>query len=402
MATIATVLRKDKINKKGLAPIHFRITRHRKSRYISSSIYIEPKHWNKKKEIVKPSHPNSVQVNNHLSKKYSELQAEVLNLETTSKAITTPKLKEKILGANPKEFIPFAEKSLERYLSNGQIGTHDKNRSVVRKLKAYLGDRSVSFQDLDIKFIHDYEDYLKTKLGNGINTVHKDMKYIRQLFNDAIRQGIIDANLNPFRQYQIKLEKTQREYLTETELKQLIILELTPYSRLDLHRDMFVFCAYVGGLRVSDILKLQRSNFDGAHIDFTIKKTKRQLSIKLPNRALTIIEKWKTSPNASERFLFPIFADSIDLDNPIELDKRISGATAYINKNLKILAKKAGITKKLSFHISRHTWATRALRKGISIDKVSKLMGHAAIRETQIYAKIVNEELDKAMDVFND
>lgn len=87
---------------------------------------------------------------------------------------------------------------------------------------------------------------------------------------------------------------------------------------------------------------------------------------------------------------------------PEEAYSQISSATAYINKNLKLLAKKATIEKPLSFHISRHTWATRALRKGISIDKVSKLMGHAQLRETQIYAKIVNEELDKAMDVFND
>ena len=87
---------------------------------------------------------------------------------------------------------------------------------------------------------------------------------------------------------------------------------------------------------------------------------------------------------------------------PEEAYSQISSATAYINKNLKMLAKKAAIEKPLSFHITRHTWATRARRKGISIDKVSKLMGHAQLRETQIYAKIVNEELDKAMDVFND
>ncbi len=91
----------------------------------------------------------------------------------------------------------------------------------------------------------------------------------------------------------------------------------------------------------------------------------------------------------------------LDMNNPRLVDNEISSATAYINKNLKIIAGKVGIEKPLSFHISRHTWATRALRKGISIDKVSKIMGHAAIRETQIYAKIVNEELDKAMDVFN-
>ena len=94
--------------------------------------------------------------------------------------------------------------------------------------------------------------------------------------------------------------------------------------------------------------------------------------------------------------------DDLNENEPRELDNAISSASAYINKNLKIIAKKAGIEKPLSFHISRHTWATRALRKGISIDKVSKIMGHAQIRETKIYAKIVSEELDKAMDVFND
>ena len=93
--------------------------------------------------------------------------------------------------------------------------------------------------------------------------------------------------------------------------------------------------------------------------------------------------------------------NGIDLDNPEISYNQISSATAYINKNLKLLATKAEIEKPLSFHISRHTWATRALKKGISIDKVSKILGHAQIRETQIYAKIVNSELDKAMDVFN-
>ena len=80
----------------------------------------------------------------------------------------------------------------------------------------------------------------------------------------------------------------------------------------------------------------------------------------------------------------------------------ISGATAIVNKNLKIISKLAEIDKNISFHLSRHTFATRALTKGISIDKVSKLLGHSSIKETQIYAKIINTELDKAMDVFNE
>jgi integrase/recombinase XerD len=69
---------------------------------------------------------------------------------------------------------------------------------------------------------------------------------------------------------------------------------------------------------------------------------------------------------------------------------------------LKTIATKAKIEKKISFHTSRHTFATRALRKGMRIEYVSKLIGHSNIKTTQIYAKIVNEELDEAMDVFDE
>ncbi|MBC7747870.1 MAG: tyrosine-type recombinase/integrase, partial [Methylotenera sp.] len=75
--------------------------------------------------------------------------------------------------------------------------------------------------------------------------------------------------------------------------------------------------------------------------------------------------------------------------------------TALINKNLKFITKRAKVEKSISFHISRHTWATRALRLRVPIEIVSKILGHANIRETMIYAKIVNAEMDKAMDLFN-
>ena len=67
----------------------------------------------------------------------------------------------------------------------------------------------------------------------------------------------------------------------------------------------------------------------------------------------------------------------------------------------KILGRALEIQKHIHFHTSRHTFATRALRKGMRIEYVSKLLGHANIKTTQIYAKIVNEELDKAMEIFN-
>jgi integrase len=240
-----------------------------------------------------------------------------------------------------------------------------------------------------------------SELNNRQNTIQSNLKIIRKLINDAVKEDIMSRNDNPFYKFTIKSEKTQREFLTEDELKQLENLELRPNTKMYLHRDMYVFAAYAGGLRISDILTLKWSNFDGERILLKVQKTKSTLNIKLPNKALDILKLYKSPDTLPEHFLFPIFDNTIDYSNPKILHSAISSATAYTNKDLKLMSKKVNINKNISFHTSRHTFATWALRKGIRIEYVSKLLGHSNIKETQIYAKIVNEELDKAMEVFN-
>lgn len=402
MATISIVYRKDKLNKKGEAPIHFRIIKDRKINYISSGIMIPEDNWDAKKNCIKGKHPNSARFNSFISNKFTELQDQVFEHETISKSLTSRQLRDKIYGKKPTDFFAFADEAVEKYLSDGKVGTYDKNCSIIKKLKEYQKGISLTFQDITPEYLTKYEKYLKEHHTNKTNTVHKDMKFIRKLFNDAYSQDIIEHQLIPFNKYKMKTEKTQRMYLTEDELKQIENFKTTPGTRLELHRDMFIFASSAGGVRVSDMLQLQWKHFDGQHINFTIMKTNTQLSIKVPNKGIDIINKYRPAVPNPNAFIFPLLPADIDLTNPRELDTAISRATAYINKNLKIIATKLKIEKKVSFHISRHTFATRALRKGISIDKVSKLLGHSAIRETQIYAKIVSSELDKAMDVFNE
>lgn len=402
MASVSIVFRKDKLNKKSEAPIHFRIIKDRKINYISSGIMLPEENWDYKKNKIKSKHPNSARFNSFLSNKFTELQDQVFEHDTISKSLTTRQLRDKIYGKKPTDFFSFADEAIEKYLENGKIGTYDKNRSIIAKLKNYVGDKNLCFQDITLDFLVKYEKYLKDTHKNTTNTVYKDYKFIRKLFNDAYSQEIIEHQVNPFNKFKMKFEKTERVFLTEDELLLIANFQPTPGTRLELHRDMFVFAAYSGGLRVSDMLQLQWKHFDGVNINFTIQKTGTQLSIKVPTKGLEIIEKYKPKKADKNAFIFPMLPQDINLDDARLLDSAISSATAYINKNLKIIANKVGVEKHISFHISRHTWATRALRKGISIDKVSKLMGHSAIRETQIYAKIVNSELDKAMEVFND
>jgi site-specific recombinase XerD len=402
MATVKIELRRDKLNKQNESPLYFRVIKFRKSSRIPSGIYVPIDLWDDKNKKVKKGYPNSARVNAFIAKKMSELQETILDSESNIKTVTTKKLKEAILGKSPKDFFVFAQDEVNKFYSNGQIGTYRAQMSALSKVKEFVEYRDITFNEMDLDFLNKYENYMRTRQKLKTNTIHRHMKFLRKIFNEALRMDVISYDQNPFTKYKLKQEKTSRDFLSEDELEIIENLSINKTTKMNLHRWMFIFASYVGGVRISDVLKLRLSQYDGVHIHLTIHKTKNQLSIKIPNKAKEIIEMYISKDSKPSDFIFPCLPAEIDLNNPEELHTAISRCSAYINKNLKFIAEKAGIDKKLSFHISRHTWATRALRKGISIDKVSKLMGHAQLRETQIYAKIVNEELDKAMDVFND
>ena len=399
-ATVEIVFRKDKKNNNDEYPIHIRITKNRKVQYIATGYKLELSLWDLIRRKVKSNHPNSVRLNNHLNHLKNQYQDEVLNEETANTKISSKDLKEKITGSRETNFFSVAETVLAKYKSDQKIGTYNKCSSIISKLKDCKKYKIRLIEDITPSFLTNYETYLKGELHNKINTVNKDLRFIRRVVNEAINLDMFPYERNPFRKYKLKTEKTNRQFLTEEEITKMEALELEPGSRLELHRDMFVFSCYSGGLRISDVLLMQWKHFDGTHVHIKVQKTGSQLSIMLPDKAKSIINKYKSGRKNND-FIFPMLSDDLDLKDIPLINRAISSATAYVNKNLKVIAQKAGVEKPVSTHIARHTWATRALRKGISIDKVSKLMGHAQIRETQIYAKIVNEELDKAMDAFN-
>jgi integrase len=130
-------------------------------------------------------------------------------------------------------------------------------------------------------------------------------------------------------------------------------------------------------------------------------KTTTTVSIKLPGKAMEIIDKYKPETYSPKSFIFPFMDEREDYaaNGRTKLND-IRYANVSINKSLKILGKRCDIEKNISCHTARHSFATRALRRGMRIEYVSKLMAHSDIKVTQIYAKIVNEELDKAMDEY--
>lgn len=401
MANITILLKMNKVDKNGNAPIYLRIIKDRKVKFISLGYKIHPDLWDKTASKVRKSHPNSARINNFIAHKIADASDIALEMESSSNYVAPKKIKEAILGRSSVNFFEYAENYNKAFLEQNKIGTYNKTRGMLSKLEKYLGKRDFTFDDITIHFLKSYETYMRNDLENAINTIHSNLRMIRRIINLAVEDELFPFEKNPFLRYKLKLEKTDKVFLTEKELKAIEDLSLVENSMMEHHRNMYVFACYVGGLRISDLLQLRWANFDGKHINITMQKTKEPISIQVPNKGLEILKRYKTEESEPQHFIFPLLDNKLDYSDASFLHQSISSKTAYTNTDLKDIAEAAKIKKHIHFHTSRHTWATRALRKGMRIEYASKLMGHASIKTTQIYAKIVNKDLDDAMEVFN-
>ncbi|MCF8247574.1 MAG: site-specific integrase [Saprospiraceae bacterium] len=149
----------------------------------------------------------------------------------------------------------------------------------------------MTFEDVNYHFLKQYENYLRNKLGNTTNTAYSNLKIFRKLLNDAVREEIIGPYANPFPRYKLAWEKTSKAYLTDEEIHSIEILPVPEDQAINHHRNMYIFAAYAGGLRISDLLQLKWQNFNGTHVTIATQKTKEQLSVKLPNKALEVLRK---------------------------------------------------------------------------------------------------------------
>jgi integrase/recombinase XerD len=403
MASVALILKANKVDEKGEMPLYIRIIKNRATKFISIGVKVHPDLWDETNHRVKKKYPNSARVNAFIATKLAEAEGVSVEMETKKSNVSSRKIKEAILGKPSESIIEYMEQYLADLKKTGKMGTHDKVNATLLKLKTYLKNKDLTFEDFDLAFLKKYERYLRDDLKNAPNTIHSNLKIFRKVFNDAVREEMIQIQANPFTRFKLTWEKTSKEFLTEAELEAIENLKLTEGTVMYHHRNMYVLAAYAGGIRISDLLQLRWINYDGTHIRLFTQKTKESIQIKLPTKAVEIMEMYAdTQPEKKlNDFVFPLFRNNIDYSNPETLFKAISSNTAYANKNLKMIANKAKVEKHISFHSSRHTWATRALRKGMRIEYVSKLMGHGSIKTTQVYTKIVNAELDSAMDVFN-
>src|SRR5690606_19161949 len=214
------------------------------------------------------------------------------------------------------------------------------------------------------------------------NGVMKHLERLKKMTSLAVRLEWIPRD--PFEKYQLKFHRVDREYLEEDELEAIENKEFK-IIRLQWIRDLFVFSCYTG-LAYVDTMNLTPDNIsidvEGEYwIITTRQKTGLPLRILILPKALEIIEKYRNHPRALEKgTLFPVISNQ------------------KLNSYLKEIADLCGVKKNLTFHMARHTFATTVtLLNGVPLETVSKMLGHAKITTTQVYARIVERKISQDM-----
>lgn len=394
-ATVNLKLWKYRPKKDGTFPIYIRITKNRKSSWLSTDISVLEKDWNEDKGKVKPSHPNSARINALLKQTEVKYHSEVLKAEDHNLELGVKGIKHKIVGKDVSVFPIAAKELLENYKAQGNIGTYDKCKTIVKKLTDYMHSENYTFQDLDIRHLSNYRQFLLKDCNNKNSTVNSNLKFIKTVFLYAQKMEYIPLTLNPFIKITKLKEDGERGFLTDKEIQSIEELDLSEMPELNKAKAITLFQYYSGGLRISDVLLLKKENIINDRLYITIKKTGKQTSHKLTSKALNLLNALKETGHS---YIFGYLPNNLDEKDAVELDRQLSIRTALINRSLKKLGTLAEIKKKLTTHIFRHSFATNALQQGMSLDVLQRVLKHSNVRETQIYAKVLDQKIDTEID----
>jgi len=368
--------------------------------------------------------PNAFKINSEIRAIISKLEEIQKRLEVEKKEISSNILKSlyenKDKAENSKkDFLVYIDEISKRKFQGKQIRTAEKYSVMLRKLKAFRKDKPLPIDELTTSLLNEFQLYLQ-KQGSHQNYIHVNLKALRTIIQkEAIREDkIFPPEKNPFIWFTMpKILPSKKEKLDLVEIQKMEDLKLFPNEFIFHVRNAFIFSLYNAGIRIGDLLQLKWCNIqEDGRLEYFMGKTGKERSIKLLPPALKILKLYESSKEKETDYIFPFLDNNAKyskLISPEDFQKASSELLAFLynkiesqialyNKALKLIAVRSQIKKKISSHISRHSFADIA-RKKVSVYDIQKMLGHSTLKVTESYLKSLdNDAMDKAMEeVFN-
>lgn len=411
----------SKPNKKGSFGVYIRITENRKKKRVKTSIALRRlSDWNKDKQAVRASEPNAKAWNKALELELERAKATFRELQSegiASASAIVGKLRQD--EAKPM-LLAYSENVRSQLLAEGKLGSWQKYGTFINLLKGFLADKlrreDIPFCEVTPDFVEGFKSYMNTlqnhrakkdesgerpEMRLNPNTITKNLKIFRAIVNKAINiEGFLKAEANPFRGYKLQEIPVRKERLEADELGRLIALELEEGSAKWHARNAFLFSFYCAGIRAGDLMQLRWCNVSSeGRLSYQMGKNHKLKDIVLVEPAKNILKLYKKADSKPSDYIFPYLnnraayakaANQEGLDSmPVELKQAlysdIHNSNIQINRRLQDIMQLAGISKHISFHISRHTFAKQAKLAGTDNAILKSMLAHSSLGTTERY-----------------
>lgn len=378
------------LEKNGKVPLCARITIDGEKVKFSLKSEVSSAIWDPKSGRGKGQTKEALQLNRYLDSIKGQMIMHYHSLSEANEVVTASMVRDAFLGTNIKsntllavfeEFNDRQEKLIGIDLAQSTFNKYDLTyRRLKEFLKVKMRKNDILLCQVDRNFVMDFEAYLKIEYSLDTNSSEKLMRIFKRITTMCFKNGQMPKD--PFCDHKLKKVKKDRGYLTKSELESIIDYK-PDNKRLEKVRDIFLFCCFTG-YDYSTTAALTDKNIvtddDGSiWIETHRIKTGTLSKVKLLDIPLSILKKYELKRDGD--FLLPVMSN------------------AKYNLYLKEIASICGIEKNLTSHLARHTFATTVTyANGVSIESISKMLGHTKISTTQIYARIVDKTVSNEMD----
>ncbi|WP_418996329.1 site-specific integrase [Alistipes putredinis] len=387
-------LKRNKDKDQKVVPVMGRITVNGSIAQFSAKLSVPEMLWEVSGGRAKGRSLEADRINRHLDNIRTQIGKHYQDICDRESYVTAEKVKNAYLGFGEKyrllleAFEKFTGDLKKRVGIDRCHGTWNRYYKSIDHLRTFMRKEynvsDMPLAELEQSFIEQYHVYLKSDLGLKPTTVSGYLKCLKYVVKIAFNNGWMPRN--PFSLYQYTAPNPERSFLTEDELRRMMTTELR-YKRQDYNRDMFLFSCFTG-ICYADMASLTYDRIEqDAQGEWWIsgnrQKTETRYVVKLLPYALFILNKYRGLTGDGRVFAMSTL-DSID-------------------DSLKNIARECGIDKQLSFHLARHTYATTiCLSNGVSLETLSKMLGHKQITTTQIYAKVTPPMIDREVTMLRE
>ncbi|MDR3219230.1 MAG: site-specific integrase [Dysgonamonadaceae bacterium] len=370
--------------------LYFQLIRNRKVKLITTHFKMHPAEWDVQQTSIQWENV-AAERQDYLQTVDKGLRAELRQLRELIELLN--KKNDYTIGEFAEYYInrsfsgnlfPFVDYLVKNLRNRKRVKTASIYATVKRSFARFRFGQDIAIDSIDNETLLDYEAYLKS---NNLkkNSIACYMRTLRAIYNQAVKKGLATQK-QPFSDIYTGVDKTIKRAVEEDIIAQLKNIDLSERKELELARDMFMFSFYMRGMSFVDMANLRTSNVKNGYIIYIRSKTKQVLTIKMEDCMEKIIESYKNQ--TVDDYLLPIYKK----DNY----NHASHLRTH-NKRLKRISNLLGLEKSLSSYVARHSWASIAHRKGITIEIISESMGHENETTTRIYlASLGQSVIDEA------